>query len=320
MTAPTLPPTDGPRLDPPDRRLIDQLPVPRWRGRVELASVRHRVVQATVWGVAILVGTLGLTAGLRTPTAVTVVKPAPMPDAGLGAFAVRVVEAAYTFDQADPAAHRAKVAEVVANPADPMLGWDGKGRSTVEGARVLFNPNPPVDNEPRVATIVIVEARIAGVLRTVNVPVTRDPVTFAPALAGVLSLGSAPTPQAQPSGESVNPTNVDTAATSAATDTVVGFLRSWGSGASDVKVYAADGFTPPRSPGSLRIVGQPSFSVPTGGTSRRVLVLVRWADTNGLTYPSAYVLTLTGSGDRWRVSGFDIAASATYPDVPRSQS
>lgn len=300
MTA--LAPPTGPEAP----RVIERRPAPRYDWRALALRARQLVVVAA----ALVLLVLGLTAGLRTPEAVTNVVPAPMPDRIAEAFAVRAVEVVFTFDESDPAAYRRAVVELLANPADPLLGWDGRGRSTVTGARVVTSTTDPVDN----STLVVIEARIGGQLRRVFVPVVRS-ASGEPTLAGVPSFGTAPNPAAQPAPASLADVDTDPAATDAAAPTIEGFFRAWGTNGADLTVYTAEGFTPDPGPGQLRL-GSITYRVPTGGDTRSVLVLVRWIDTAGLAYPSAYAVTLTSTGTRWRIAGLAPAPTSAFTDLP----
>lgn len=309
-----LEPAGDDRPEPDPDRLIPTRPARRW----DLRSGLFRLREALVLTACLLLIGLGVTRGLRTPQAVTKVVPVETFDQASGAFAERVVRVFYTWDQARPDDHRAAVAQLVASPSDPQLGWDGRGVSTVEQANAVA-VSAPVDN----VVIVTVLATISGTPRTVFVPVLKT--AAGPVFGSIPSLGSAPLAGRITDPRRTAGTDVDDAASDDAAPIVAGFLRAWGAGSRDVDLYTAEGFTAPTSPGALRVFGEPVVAVPHGGATRAALVLVRWSDSQGRTLPSAYTITLVRSpgaqaagSSRWRVAGITPAPSSSFDDLPRS--
>lgn len=286
--------------------MADETPRDVWRQRARRGWLGLLVVNVLV----LLLAGIGaawqwLAGGPNTSTAPATQSASDRsPDPAAEAYALRVARLWFTYSPSTRTERRQAVAELLPG-ATPDIGWDGTSTSSTSDAWVVSDtpvvPDLVTGQVRRVAVLVVAN----GTERTLLLTIGRDG-RGAPYLVQWPTLGSAPrVGDVRSDVDQVD--QVDLAGQRLATPTVEGFLRAWGAGTSDLPVFVLEGWNPPPGPGNLRFV-KADWQLPVGiGQYRTVNALVTWEDTDKRQLQSAYSLTLSTTGTRWSVAGFDVA-------------
>jgi hypothetical protein len=218
------------------------------------------------------------------------------------AFATRCAHEHLTYDAAHPESHSRRVADCVADGADPQMGWDGTGRQ-VAGLAEPTAVQPLDDHQ----TLVIVAVEVTGV-RYLYVAMRVVEHHGRMVIGGLPALVPKP-PKGTWAAEDI-PT--DAALSEALRPAVESFFRAYAEGAEADLAYLSTDRA--RASGINRAVSLDALTnlkVGLGHDQRRAFVTVRWADvTTGARLSAEYHLSLVMAGGRWYVDAVDeIAAS-----------
>lgn len=227
------------------------------------------------------------------------------------AFGARFVHDYLTYDAAHPDQHRQQMTAYLAQGADPMAGWDGRGTQTVSAVI-------PVGVEVRSPTLGVatIAAQVGG-SRWLYLAVPLSTVEDRLVVADLPSL--VPAPAAAATAPDLSVQHVDAELSATLRPVVEAFFRAYAAGSGADLAYFAPAGTAPFGGlnGVVALDSVLDLQVSEGATEREARAEVRWADrASGGSVTEVYHLGLVQRDGRWYVSWLGVPPAPVAKEKP----
>jgi hypothetical protein len=236
-------------------------------------------------------------AGLSRPPAASAVAT----DRGQEAFGARFAVDYLTYDESKQDDYRFRMGQYLSPSADPMAGWDGKGRQSA-GNPFLVSSRPG----PSGVRLVTVAVETGTGWTYVAVPVAGSGAGFVVTAPPTIVPSPAVAAWTAPDGR----TDVDPGMSSSRMGDLSAFFKAFGAGSLDLAYFEAPGATLAGLGGRLELDRLDRLLVYQGGEQRDAIAQVRWKDgSSGGSYSQTYRLRLVQTGNKWLVSSLEPAVT-----------